>query len=206
METANGELACQSWILWTNFSVNLWKTPFRICPDDYNEFLDESSIPIEFEEEIITMTEQLPEPPTRRPVKASAPPPPPKSHNAHRPMNFAHAMKLFKNMQKKKAQISAREKHKVKKVKEKPPQKQPALQQVAGKKQQRDDRPKSSTSSKAISKSARKKKHKSKKGKSVNSSKLASVPKVDEDEIEIDIVDVWMVVARVQQPPRVISW
>lgn len=168
----------------------LFSNYFRICPDYCtNEFLDESSIPIEFEEEIITMTEQIPESTIRKP-KVSATPP--KSLNApsHRPMNFAHAMKIFKNMQKRKAQASAREKHKMKKVKEKPPQK--PLNQVATKK--RDDTtsyPKSS-SSKTISKSSsRKKKHKSKKNsKNVNNSKLASVPKVEEDEIEIDIVDV----------------
>lgn len=158
---------------------------FRICPDYCtNEFLDESSIPIEFEEEIITMAEQLPEVRNKPKVVVSAPPKP-KSLNAHRPMNFAHAMKIFKNMQKRKAQASAREKHKVKKVKEKPPQK--PLIQVAAKS---SSLPKTPSSSKTISKSSRKKKHKSKKSKSVNSSKIASVPKVDEDEIEIDIVDV----------------
>lgn len=137
------------------------------------------------------MTEQLPEPAViRKPPKvASTPAAPPKSLNAHRPMNFAHAMKLFKNMQKRKAQISAREKHKVKKVKEKPPAVK-AQQQVQVGRKRSDESTHPAKSSKAISKSARKKKHKSKKSKSVNSSKLASVPKVDEDEIEIDIVDV----------------
>lgn len=136
------------------------------------------------------MTEQLPEPAAiRKPPKvASTPAAPPKSLNAHRPMNFAHAMKLFKNMQKRKAQISAREKHKVKKVKEKPPAVKAQQVQVGRKRSDESTHP--AKSSKAISKSARKKKHKSKKSKSVNSSKLASVPKVDEDEIEIDIVDV----------------
>lgn len=138
------------------------------------------------------MTEQLPEPAAiRKPPKvASTPAAPPKSLNAHRPMNFAHAMKLFKNMQKRKAQISAREKHKVKKVKEKPPAVKAQQQQVQVGRKRSDESTHPAKSSKAISKSARKKKHKSKKSKSVNSSKLASVPKVDEDEIEIDIVDV----------------
>lgn len=192
--TADGEY-CQTYenlVNWFKF-ISISKY-FRICPDYCaNEFnthsliLDESSIPIEFEEEIITMTEQIPESTIRKP-KVSAPPP--KSLNAHRPMNFAHAMKLFKNMQKRKAQASAREKHKIKKVKEKPPQK-PLIQVATKKRDDSSSYPKSSSSKTVSKSSSRKKKHKAKKNsKSVNSSKLASVPKVEEDEIEIDIVDV----------------
>lgn len=144
-----------------------------------NEFLDESCIPIELEEEIIAVTEHNP---VENNVRKSTAPraPPPKKLNAHRPMNFEHAMKIFKVMQKRKAQASAREKHKGKKEKLKTLK--PESQSIPKKYEESK-----STSSKSI-KSSKKKKRKSKKT-TKHSSKINNTSKIEE-EIEIDIIDV----------------
>jgi predicted nucleic acid-binding Zn-ribbon protein len=96
-------------------------------------------------------------------------------------MNFEHAMKIFKVMQKRKAQANAREKHRVKKDKIQP---QKVDINVTTKKL---ENPKTS-SNKSIKSSSKKKKRKSKKN-SKNASKLSGTSKVEE-EIEIDIIDV----------------